>query len=126
MTLSSILTAIGIVLSISSLVLILERLTLARLHTAVLGSTNSILAGSIISIEMDTLDNASDDVKDLFMSLLKSKCIYPILRDQKVQWKLGVDIPMSIIDLNNAIILISNSLNSNVGNSLFNNTTRRS
>lgn len=91
-----------------------------------LGSTNSILAGSIISIEMDTLDNASDDVKDLFMSILKSKCIYPILRDQKVQWKLGTDIPMSIVDLNNAIVLISNSLNSNVGNSLFNNTTRRS
>ena len=97
---------------------------LAGVEINAVNSSNTILSGSIISIEMDTLDNASDDVKDLFIYLLRSKCIYPILKDQRLQWKFGIDMPIKGIDLDNAIILITNSLNSNKGNSLFNQVRR--
>lgn len=77
-----------------------------------------ITKNSRISIEFSTLGNAKERVKGLFSYLLTNKLLYPTVFNNKIQWLFTNDVTLSRSNIDEIIVLFSNSLNATLANSV--------
>jgi len=73
---------------------------------------------SRISIDFGTLGNSKERIKGLFSYLLINKLLYPTVFNNKVQWLFTNDVILSRSNIDEIIVLFSNSLNATLANSV--------
>lgn len=73
---------------------------------------------SIITIDNYTIANSSDEVKGLMRNLLANKLIYPIIRNNNINWCFCDTTRINKNDLDKFVVLCCNSLIANSNNSM--------
>ena len=78
----------------------------------------TINKNSRITIQFDTLGYCKESARVLFKSLLSNKIIYPVLKDNQIEWLFTRNVIFDRSFLSDVLILFSNSLNANIKNSI--------
>lgn len=78
----------------------------------------TINKNSRITIQFDTLGYCKESARVLFKNLLSNKIIYPVLKDNQIEWLFTRNVIFDRSFLSDVLILFSNSLNANIKNSI--------